>query len=55
MCEVAHIDQVRNEEMQRRTGVTRELAGRSKQCALWGFGDMERIRERPVSDENSRI
>ena len=42
MCRVTRIDRVRN-EVQRRTGVTRELAGRSEQSVLRWFGDKERM------------
>ena len=39
------MDRVRNEEVQRRTGVTRELADRAEQCVLRWFGHMERMEE----------
>ena len=43
MCGVTRRDRIRNEEVRRRTGVTRELAGRADQCVLRWFGHMERM------------
>ena len=43
ICGVMHMDQARNEEVQRRTGVTKELAGQAKQCVLRWFGHMALI------------
>ena len=53
MCGVMRMDQVRNEEVQSRTGVTRTLAGRAEQCVevVWTHGEN---RGGPV-EENGRI
>ena len=45
MIGVMHMDQVRIKEVQRRTGVTRELGGRAEQSVLRWFGHMERIKD----------
>ena len=45
MCGVTHMDQVRNEEVQRRTGVMIELVGQAEQSVLRWFGHMERMEE----------
>ena len=55
MCGVMHINQVRNEDMRRRTDVMRELAGRAEQSVLRWFGYIKRIEGEPVGEENSRI
>ncbi len=39
------MDQVRNEEVRRRTGVVKELAERAEQGVLWWFGHVERMKE----------
>ena len=53
-CGVMHIGQVRNEEVQRRTGVIRELAGRTKKYVevVWIYGENG---GGPVSEENNGI
>ena len=45
MCGVTRMDRVRNEEVRRRTGVVRDLAGRAEQCVLRWFGHVERMEE----------
>ena len=45
MCGVTRRDRVRNEEVRRRTGVTRELSGRAEQSVLKWFGHVERMDE----------
>ena len=47
MCKVSRVDQyrngIRNTEIRRRTGVTRDLAGRADQSMLRWFGHVERM------------
>ena len=43
VCGVTRLDQEGNAELQRITGVRRELAGRAEQCVLSWFGHMERM------------
>ena len=45
MCGVTRRDRIRNEEVRRRTGVTRELSGRADQSVLRWFGHTERMDE----------
>ena len=45
MCGVTRRDRIRNEEIRRRTGVTRELSGRADQSVLRWFGHVERMEE----------
>ncbi len=45
MCGVTLMDQVRNDEVQRRTGVVKELAERAKQGVVRWFGHVERMEE----------
>ena len=45
MCGVTRRDRIRNEEVRRRTGVTRELSGRADQTVLRWFGHTERMDE----------
>ena len=45
MCGVTWVDRVRNEEVRRRTGVTRQLADRAEQGVLRWFGHVERMAE----------
>ena len=45
MCGVTWMDRVRNEEVRRRTGVTRQLADRAEQGVLRWFGHVERMAE----------
>ena len=43
MCGVTRMDRIRNEEVRRRTGVTRELLGRVGQYCLRWFGHVDRM------------
>ena len=43
MCGVTRMDRIRNEEVRRRTGVEKELAGRVGQYCLRWFGHVERM------------
>ena len=45
MCGVTRRDRIRNEEIRRRTGVMRDLAGRADQSTLRWFGHIERMEE----------
>ena len=45
MCGVTRRDRIRNEEIRRRTGVLRELAGRADQSLLRWFGHVERMQD----------
>ena len=45
MCGVTRRDRIRNEEIRRRTGVPRGLAGRADQCLLRWYGHVERMEE----------
>ena len=45
MCGVTRRDRIRNEEIRRRTGVGRELAGRADQSRLRWFGHIERMED----------
>ena len=45
LVRVSRMDKVRNEEVRRRAGIERELAGRADQRVLRGFGHVERIVE----------
>ncbi len=46
MCGVTRMDQVRNEEVRRRTGIVKELAERAEQGVLRWFGHVERMEEK---------
>ncbi len=46
---------VRNEEMQRRTVVVRELADRAQQGVLRWFGHVERMEEGYFGEEDNNV
>ena len=54
MCGVTRLDRVRNEEIRRRTGVVRELAGRAEQGLLRWFGHVERMEDRRMVKKITR-
>ena len=45
---VSQMDRVRNEELNRRAGIERELASRADQSVLRWFGHVERMNEYPM-------
>ena len=44
MCGVTRMDRGRNENVRKRTGVTREVAGRVQQRVFRWFGHLDKIR-----------
>ncbi len=48
------MDRVRNDEIQRRMGVVRELAERAEQGVLWWFGHVERMAEEHLVKKTTR-
>lgn len=55
MYEVTLINRVRNEEMQRRTVVVRELTDRAEQGILRWFGHVERMDEGHLGEEDDKF
>lgn len=55
MCGVMRMDRIRNEEVRRRTGVTRELSGRVGQYCLRWFGHVERMERGRVVERLWRL